>query len=132
MSALAAELKTIDLGDVRRDRRAQRMLGQLGDKPRESIPSACGGWSETRAVYRLFDRAEVTAEKVLAPHIACTVERLREHPRVLCIQDTSELDYTGKTDIQDLGPLNYETRRGRTRRVAVADQPGRGDARAGP
>jgi len=112
MSALAAELKTIDLGDARRDRRAQRMLGQLGDKPRESIPSACGGWTETRAVYRLFDRAEVTAERVLAPHSACTVERMREHPRVLCIQDTSELDYTGKTDIQGLGPLNYDTRQG--------------------
>jgi len=47
-----------------------------------------------------------------APHTACTVERLREHPRVLCIQDTSELDYTGKTDIQNLGPLNYESRQG--------------------
>ena len=112
MSALAAEVHNIDLGDARRNRRAQQVLGQLGDKPRESIPSACGGWTETRAVYRLFDRAEVTAEKVLAPHIACTVERLREHPRVLCIQDTSELDYTGKTDIQGLGPLNYESRQG--------------------
>ncbi|WP_300970751.1 IS4 family transposase [Thiocapsa sp.] len=49
---------------------------------------------------------------MLAPHIACTVERIREHPRVLCIEDTSELDYTGKNDIQGPGPLNYETRRG--------------------
>jgi hypothetical protein len=31
---------------------------------------------------------------------------LRAHPRVLCLQDTSELDYTGKSDIQGLGPLN--------------------------
>jgi hypothetical protein len=31
---------------------------------------------------------------------------------VLCIEDTSELDYTGKSDIQDLGPLNYESRQG--------------------
>ena len=112
MSALAAELTTIDLGDARLNRRAQRVIGQLGDKPTVSIPSACGGWTETRAAYRLFDHAQVTAEKVLAPHTACTLERLREHPRVLCIQDTSELDYTGKTDIQGLGPLNYETRRG--------------------
>ena len=112
MSALATELNTIDLGDARLNQRAQRVLGQLGDKPTVSIPSACGGWTETRAAYRLFDNAKVTAEKVLAPHTACTVERLREHPRVLCIQDTSELDYTGKTDIQGTGPLNYESRRG--------------------
>jgi hypothetical protein len=77
-----------------------------------SIPSACEGWSETRAAYRLFDHAQVTAERVLAPHTACTLERLRAHPRVLCIQDTSELDYTGKTDLQGTGPLNYESRRG--------------------
>ena len=112
MSALTAEMHSVAPGDARLNRRACRVLGQLGDKPTVSIPSACGGWTETRAVYRLFDRAEVTAEKVLAPHMACTVERLREHPRVLCIQDTSELDYTGKTDIQGLGPLNYETRQG--------------------
>ena len=112
MSALAEELGEIDLGDVRLNRRARRVLSKLGEKPTLSIPSACGGWSETRAAYRLFDHAEVTAEKVLAPHTACTVERLRTHPRVLCIQDTSELDYTGKTDIQGTGPLNYETRRG--------------------
>ena len=112
MSALGQEVAGIDLGDARLNRRAQRVLGQLGDKPTVSIPSACGGWTETRAVYRLFDHAKVTAEKVLEPHIGCTVERLREHPRVLCIQDTSELDYTGKTDLQGAGPLNYESRRG--------------------
>jgi len=41
-----------------------------------------------------------------------TEERLRAHPRVLCVQDTTELDYTSKKDIAGLGPLNYETRRG--------------------
>ncbi|WP_213457758.1 IS4 family transposase [Thiocapsa sp.] len=112
MSALVAELADIDLGDVRLNRRARRVLQRLGEKPMLSLPSACGGWGETRAAYRLFDHAAVSAEAVLAPHIACTVERMREHPRVLCIEDTSELDYTGKNDIQGPGPLNYETRRG--------------------
>jgi hypothetical protein len=31
---------------------------------------------------------------------------------VLCIQDTTELDYTTKKGIAGLGPLNYESRRG--------------------
>lgn len=112
MSALVAELADINLGDVRLNRRARRVLQRLGEKPTLSIPSACGGWDETRAAYRLFDHAEVSAEKVLAPHIARTVERIGAHPRVLCLEDTSELDYTGKNAIQGLGPLNYETRRG--------------------
>ena len=112
MSALSEELMEIDLGDKRLDRRARQVMQQLGEKPTLSIPSACGGWAETRAAYRLFDHAKVSAEKVLAPHIARTRERIAAHPRVLCIEDTSELDYTGKNDIQGLGPLNYETRRG--------------------
>jgi hypothetical protein len=113
MSALVAELGTIALGDRRLNRRARRLLEKFGEKPTLSIPAACGGWGETRAAYRLFDHPEVTAERVLAPHIACTEERLRAHPRVLCIQDTTELDYTTKKDsIAGLGPLNYESRWG--------------------
>ena len=112
MNALAAELDGIDLGDQRLNRRARRVLATLGDKPTLSIPAACGGWSETRAAYRLFDHDAVTAEAVLAPHIACTVTRMAAHPRVLCIQDTSEIDYTGKPSMQGLGPLNLETRQG--------------------
>jgi hypothetical protein len=112
MSALAAELTMIDLGDQRRNRRAEKVLEALGEKPTVSIPAACGGWDETKAAYRLFDHPAVTAERVLAPHVACTAERLRAHPRVLCVQDTTELDYTTKKGIAGLGPLNYETRRG--------------------
>jgi hypothetical protein len=37
---------------------------------------------------------------------------MSQHPVVLCVQDTTEADYTGKTDIQGLGPLNYENRQG--------------------
>jgi hypothetical protein len=112
MSALAAELSGIALGDQRLNRRARRVLEKLGEKPTVSIPAACGGWDETRAAYRLFDHDEVTAERVLSPHIACTEARLRAHPRVLCIQDTTELDYTTKKGIAGLGPLNYESRWG--------------------
>ncbi len=112
MSALATEFAGISLGDKRLNRRARRLLEKLGDKPSVSIPAACGGWDETRAAYRLFDHDAVSAEHVLAPHIACTEARLREHPRVLCIQDTTELDYTTKKGIAGLGPLNYESRWG--------------------
>jgi hypothetical protein len=112
MSALAAELEGISLGDQRLNRRARGVLETLGEKPTVSIPAACGGWHETRAAYRLFDHDEVSAERVLAPHIACTEARLREHPRVLCIQDTTELDYSTKKGIAGLGPLNDESRWG--------------------
>jgi hypothetical protein len=113
LGTLDTELAGIDLGDARLNRRAQRVLGQLGAKPSVSIPTACGGWDETRAAYRLLDHERVAAASVLAPHIACTQERVRTYERVLCIQDTTELDYTSKkVRMSGLGPLNYETRWG--------------------
>ncbi len=112
MNALAEELAAIDLGDARLNRRARRTLEKLGAHPMQSIPTACGGWAETLAAYRLFDHPQVTAQAVLEPHYACTEQRMREYSVVLCIQDTTEGDYSGKNDIVGLGPLNYETRRG--------------------
>jgi hypothetical protein len=76
-----------------------------------SIPAACEGWDETRATYRLLDQDRVMAESVLAPHIACTQERVRAYERVLRIQDKTELDYISKKErMAGFGPLNYETR----------------------
>jgi len=106
------ELKTVKLGDQRLDRRAQQTLSRLGDKPTISIPAACNGWAETKGAYRLLDNGRVTADKLLEPHRECTLERTQGEKTVLCIEDTSELDYTGKSDIDGLGPLNYEARQG--------------------
>lgn len=109
---LTDELADLDLGDARLNRRACTLIETLGQRPDQSIPAACGSWKETKAAYRLFDSDQVTAQKLLEPHHHCTLERMTAYPTVLCIQDTTELDYTGKTDIQGLGTLNYETRRG--------------------
>ncbi len=110
--SLGEEIKGIDLGDQRRNRRACAVIEQLGRQPRNSIPSAIGGWSETRSAYNLFSNQQVTAQKILEPHYQSTLERIRQHQLVLVAQDTTELDYTGKNDIEGLGKLNYENRRG--------------------
>jgi len=111
MTSIAAELHTINLGDQRLNRRAQAVLEALYAKPGSSIPGACGGWNETKAAYRLFDQQEVTTQQILEPHYQSSAERMKAHSVVLCIQDTTELDYTGRT-ISGLGPLNYENRQG--------------------
>lgn len=100
------------MGDQRITKRSLQLIETLGGNPQASIPAACGGWGETKAAYRLFDNDKISAQAVLEPHYACTAKRMEGHPVVLCVQDTSEMDYTGKKDIQGLGPLNYETRRG--------------------
>jgi hypothetical protein len=83
-----------------------RVAERLGAQPGASIPVACGGWAETQGAYRLLAHEAVTWEQVLAPHWACSVERMRGHPVVLCVQDSTELDYTAQPGIAGLGPLS--------------------------
>jgi len=107
-----AETSSADLGDERLNRRLELMLRRLADQPEKSIPVALRGWSETQAAYRFFDNEKVTAEKVLSPHREATLQRVRQHPVVLCVEDTSELDFTSRSKTEGLGPLNYELTRG--------------------
>jgi hypothetical protein len=48
---------------------------------------------------------------ILAPHLQRTLERMGSEAVVLCLQDTTELDFNGQ-DIEGLGPLSYEAQRG--------------------
>lgn len=112
MSWVQEELATVDFGDARLNRRGHRVVERLAEQPMFSIPTACTGWAEIQGAYRFFDHEEVTAEKVLAPHGHATVERMRAHRVVCCIEDTTELDYTGHPHTAGLGPLNYKRRRG--------------------
>ena len=123
MSTVGEELEGVDLGDARLNRRAQRMLEDLGGKPTASIPAACGGWNETLAAYRFFDNPKVRPEKLLAPHRQATLRRMAEHPVVLVIQDTTELDYTHHAALNGLGPLANDPCRGMLLHVSLAVTP---------
>lgn len=48
---------------------------------------------------------------ILQPHRQCTRARMAPHPVVLCLRDTTELDFNGQA-IAGLGPLSYEAQRG--------------------
>lgn len=125
MNGLAAELEGIDLGDIRRNRRACTVLEQLGKQPANSIPSATDGWYESKAAYNLFQHNEVTPQKILEPHYQATIKRCTAYPVVLVAEDTTELDYSGKSDIEGMGTLNYEARSGLYLHSALAITPDR-------
>lgn len=108
----AFETQCADLGDERLNRRLALLLERLAAEPEKSIPAALCGWSEAQAAYRFFANEKVTPEKVLAPHREATLQRVGQHPVVLCVEDTSELDFTSKPKTEGLGPLNYEGTRG--------------------
>jgi len=86
-------------------------MDRFSSKPTASIPMACHGWSETIATYRFLGNDEVDWRDIMAPHYAQTRQRIGAHAVVLCLQDTTELDFNGQ-DIAGLGPLSYEAQRG--------------------
>jgi hypothetical protein len=88
------ETKTANFGDKRLNNRMEVVLQQLGDKPTESIPTACGGWAETLAAYRFFDNDKVNFEQILESHVHSSIERISCYPVVLLIQDTTDLIHT--------------------------------------
>ena len=85
------EGESADFGDQRLSKRFKRLLTNLYDLSRNSIPAACGGWNETLAAYRFFDNANVNIEKVLSPHHDATLRRIGASAVVLIVQDTTHL-----------------------------------------
>ncbi len=106
------ELATAKLGDKRLVERMKLILARLTESPMLSIKSAFKGWAEVMAAYRFFDHKSTRVETVLAPHRDATLLRVKEHRRVLLIQDTTELDYSLKKTMKGTGPLSEISRQG--------------------
>jgi IS4 transposase len=111
MGWAGTEFETIDLGDERRNKRAIRLVERLSAQPTASVPQACGDWADTMAAYRFFDNEDVDWRAILGAHTDCAKTRMAGHEVVLCIQDTTELDFNGQ-EASGLGPLSYEVQRG--------------------
>jgi len=111
MAWAAEEFGTVDLGDKRLNNRLIKLAEQLAAKPTASIPGACGGWGDTAAAYRMLDSERVDWREIIEAHGRCAEQRMSGLPVVLCLHDTTELDFNGQA-IQGLGPLSYEAQRG--------------------
>ncbi|EBC1278842.1 hypothetical protein CYN58_23775 [Salmonella enterica] len=48
------ELDSLEIGDIRLEKRIKHLLSTLSHSPGESIPVSCRTWSETKAAYRCF------------------------------------------------------------------------------
>lgn len=104
------EFESVDLGDKRLNQRLMKTISSMAEHPGMSIPAACGGWKDTKGAYRLFEQ-DMSWEDIAKPHWDCTLQRARAEKTVLCLQDTTELDFNGR-HAKGLGTLNYDARRG--------------------
>jgi hypothetical protein len=107
------ELREIDLADKRLNRRLATILTQLATSPSAGIPQACGNRSELTAAYRFFANPKTTFHKILKPHIRATCRRIEQQPKVILVQDTTEIDLTRpEQQVRGVGPLDRGSRRG--------------------
>lgn len=101
------EFGGLDVGDQRLRERAYLLARDFAARSRANIPEACdGSTAKVKAAYRFFQNPQISMDAVLLSHAQATVERVRAHPVVLAVQDTTDLDYTHHAlATLDLGPL---------------------------
>jgi hypothetical protein len=104
---VAEELSTADLKDHRLNKRVRLIIDRLSCKPSLKFTAACRGSAEVAAAYKFVNNPHVTAARILEPHRHATLERIRQHPVVICAQDTTENDLTRPHErVKGAGPLS--------------------------
>lgn len=93
------------LPDRRLVKRLILMASDFAQHPTAPIPQACGCWGKTKAAYRFFDNETVQPQAILEAHQQATVQRLQGHAVILCVQDTTTLNYSTHPRSQGLGPI---------------------------
>jgi len=100
------EFGTVQFFDERLKQRLFALAADFFAQPGELIPQVSNGSeAKTKAAYRFFNNDTVEMQTLLRPHIESTIERLRSHPVILTVQDTTTLTYTGHPP-EGAGPIN--------------------------
>ena len=100
------------LHDVRRTRRAVKAASVMVRDVSASLPKQQHTWKELKALYRLLDEPDVTFAALMQPHWSQTRREMQEHPVILLIQDTTELDLTHRHKMSGIGQIGDENGRG--------------------
>ena len=105
----AHEFGDAPLGDARLSARLVKSAHHMALYPNRAITGAThGARALIKGHYRLIDQpatSAVTVEHILAPHRTRTVQRLQSESTVLCIQDTTSLNFTRHGQTDGLGHL---------------------------
>ena len=97
------------LGDARLSARLVASARLLAQAPLRAITGAAKGVRAlVKGHYRLIDQpadSAVTVENILRPHRERTLRRMGAHEMVLCIQDTTLMNFTRRGQTQGLAAL---------------------------
>lgn len=122
-SWIIEETKGLKLGDKRLEKRLGDLIKKLSNSSSNSIPRSCGGWSETIAAYRFFNNKNVTSKEILSPHEESTLSRIKEEKIVLILQDTTDISYSNRKPIKEMGHLKSAESQGLYLHPSIAVTP---------
>lgn len=92
---LAAEFMGESLGDARLDERLQRIVSLAAPEPSDSFPEQMVSVADREALYRFLTNPKVTMAGVLSGHLHQTHERVRAHPVIRIVHDTTTFHFAG-------------------------------------
>jgi Transposase DNA-binding/Transposase Tn5 dimerisation domain len=102
---------TVDLGDRRRSKRLIDSAARIAAHPEKSFNQVFD-WNALRGFYRLCHQETATLSAIQGPHWEQTRQTMGQHPLVLILHDTSEIDFTENTALQGAGPIGDGNGRG--------------------
>jgi hypothetical protein len=99
------EFATLDLRDIRRERRAKTIVEQLSSMA-DSTPDACQGDAALEATYRFADNDAISPDAILDAHHKAAIKRSAQCKTVIFAQDTTVVDLTKPNrQVKGAGPL---------------------------
>ena len=119
------ELESLEIGDKRLNKRILSLLDCASKQPQLSINKLFHTRKEVQACYRFFSNDLVNEKKVIQPHLNKTIERASQHPVVLCLSDTTSLNYTTRKKLKDSGYISSNNAQGFFLHSTIAVTPDR-------
>jgi hypothetical protein len=119
------ELGGIEFGDKRLNKRVLNILNKASQQPQASINTMFHTRKEIQACYRFFSNDLVNEAKIIEPHLNMTAERASQNPVVLCLSDTTSLNYTTRKTLKDSGYISSNNAQGFFLHATIAVTPDR-------
>ena len=119
------EMKRLELGDERLEKRACKIISDFSHNPTASIPEFCGDRAATQAAYNFFSHKQLNGRAILEAQRQATLERIKQggYQLILALQDTTEFNYTHHAATAGLGPLDHPTYQGFFSHTTLAVSP---------
>ena len=99
------------LGDRRSTRRLVYSAAKIAAHPEKAFTQVFD-WNELRGFYRVCDRGQATLAAVQEPHWQQTRQTMGQHPLVLILHDTTELDFSSHWKLTGAGQIGNENGKG--------------------